>query len=103
VDTAYFQPRHQDGLPDIGAFESQTITALDEANNPAMLRIYPIPSGNILHVSNANSETSYQIYSVEGRLLYSGYFINGSIEISALIPGIYFLQIDKQFQLFIKE
>jgi hypothetical protein len=57
--------------------------------------IYPVPASDIVYIShNKDIEiTEYRIYSIDGRLVSSSNNLDGSINVSHLLPGAYLLNL----------
>jgi len=66
-----------------------------EADN---LKVYPNPASNYLKINNSlNSQSTYAIYSIDGRMLMSGRYSNDeSIDVSHLSTGLYILKTEGQ-------
>ena len=63
--------------------------------------IYPIPASNTINVSsNFNKETSYEILSLNGRLIKKGIITssNFSIDVSKLAPATYYFKVANKSQ-----
>lgn len=75
------------------------------AGNKSLV-LYPNPAKDLLHIISATAPQQIVIRDITGRLVYSRHTKGGSkdIDISALHPGIYFLQADDaQPQQFVKQ
>jgi len=57
------------------------------------LRVYPQPANDIIYIDNLEMEVNVEIYNIAGRKLLSE-VTNGSIDISNLSKGMFFLKID---------
>ncbi|WP_312077422.1 GEVED domain-containing protein [Chryseobacterium sp.] len=57
------------------------------------IMIYPNPVSTVLNVKNISAKASYKIYSSSGRLVSSGFIMNNKIDVSALISGLYIIDI----------
>lgn len=62
--------------------------------NQTDILIYPNPVKSILNVKNISEKANYKIYSAAGRLVSSGLIVNNKIDVSALISGVYVIDID---------
>lgn len=62
--------------------------------NQTDILIYPNPVKSVLNVKNISEKANYKIYSAAGRLVSSGLIVNNKIEVSALISGVYVIDID---------
>ena len=68
------------------------------------VKIYPNPVKDHLTVTGISKAQTFEIYSVEGKLIKTGkYSSDKIIDVNALSKGIYFLKIDDQNLKFIKE
>jgi minor extracellular serine protease Vpr len=74
--------------------------ALNTINIPLpekpILQIYPNPASHELNVEGVSSEATYQIISMEGKLVHSGQLSSGKINVEQLRSGIYMLRIEHQ-------
>jgi N-acetylneuraminic acid mutarotase len=68
-------------------------------NTPAgqEYRIFPIPAANTLHIESNKSlnEISYGIFNAEGIMQKKGIIENGSVNLTELDDGIYFIVLDE--------
>lgn len=62
--------------------------------NQTDILIYPNPVKSVLNVKNISEKANYKIYSAAGRLISSGLIVNNKIDVSALISGVYVIDID---------
>ncbi|SQA91983.1 Por secretion system C-terminal sorting domain [Chryseobacterium balustinum] len=62
--------------------------------NQTDILIYPNPVKSVLNVKNISEKANYKIYSAAGRLVSSGLIVNNKIDVSALISGVYVIDID---------
>lgn len=68
------------------------------------VKIYPNPVKNQITVTGISKAQSFQIYSMDGKLIKTGkYSSDQTIDVNILPKGIYFLKIDDQNLKFIKE
>ena len=68
--------------------ENMNITTL---NVDEKIKLYPIPATEVLHYTSIDSFQSILISDVQGKS-YATKLNNGNIDISFLLPGVYFLQ-----------
>lgn len=63
-------------------------------NNQYALRpvLYPNPTKEILYIKNIESDFSYKIFDVQGRLIGTDVYKNGGIQVGSLKPGVYIIQ-----------
>lgn len=62
--------------------------------NQTDILIYPNPVKSILNVKNISEKANYKIYSAAGRLVSSGLIVNNKIDVSALLSGVYVIDIE---------
>ncbi|REC51799.1 hypothetical protein DRF62_16690 [Chryseobacterium piscium] len=62
--------------------------------NQTDILIYPNPVKSVLNVKNISEKANYKIYSAAGRLVSNGLIINNKIDVSALLSGVYVIDID---------
>ena len=84
-------PRLIGGHIDIGADEYGG--PISQAIKPQIVKIYPNPATNILHVDRAANYYTYQILNISGEILAKRQIrdTNFTINVSSLSAGIYFL------------
>ena len=79
------------------------ILAVGDSEKEAV-KIYPNPVKNQITVTGISKAQSFQIYSMDGKLIKTGkYSSDQTIDVNILPKGIYFLKIDDQNLKFIKE
>ena len=66
--------------------------------NHVGVQVYPNPGSAVLNVSDVQIPFDYRIIDVTGKLLTSGINHFGSIDISNLHSGMYWLKINKRRQ-----
>lgn len=70
--------------------------SIDEIETPDF-KIYPNPANNFIKISSNRPEISYQIFTMDGRLIMTGSCGNEeNINISALSKGLYLIKVDGQ-------
>lgn len=80
-----------------------SILAVDSSVK-SLYAVYPNPVKDDLSVSGISKNTTFEIYSLDGKLLKSGIYTKEStINVSKLPKGIYLLKIENQNLKFIKE
>lgn len=62
--------------------------------NQTDILIYPNPVKSVLNVKNISEKANYKIYSAAGRLVSSGLILNNKIDVSALLSGVYVIDIE---------
>ncbi|WCL80223.1 T9SS type A sorting domain-containing protein [Saprospira sp. CCB-QB6] len=86
------------GRRDIGAFESAELLSNHSLAQLTNIKAYPNPTLDIVQLEReASSQSTYQLYSLEGRLLQTGQ-LNDRIErinLSDFPAGTYFLQLEE--------
>ncbi|MBF8455833.1 T9SS type A sorting domain-containing protein [Kaistella sp. G5-32] len=79
------------------------ILAVGDSEKEAV-KIYPNPVKNQITVTGISKAQSFEIYSMDGKLIKTGkYSSDQTIDVNILPKGIYFLKIDDQDLKFIKE
>ncbi|MCF6128225.1 S8 family serine peptidase [Flavobacterium sp. AS60] len=102
VGTYTIQVTHKGTLD--GGFQNYSLIVsgfdqVDLANNDfsrEQILVYPNPVNDLLHVTNANNITKYQLFDIQGRLIKSEKLTNQSnftIDTSMLIKGVYMLNL----------
>lgn len=92
-----------------GHFSYSNIVALVNDSKLGEILVYPNPASNFLNISNSNDElTTYQVYSVEGKLIKQGEFMSSlQIDLNLYSSGTYLIKLiskNKVYQQkFIKE
>lgn len=82
-------------------YSDYSIVATNELSASNAVTVYPNPANDVITVENFNGEAS--IYSVDGLLIKTIDVIeNQSIQISDLIPGMYFLNANNSTVRFVK-
>ena len=70
------------------------LTTSNKYDYSATTKIYPNPLNNHLFTNSDNTVTKVNVYNVDGKLVYENTNLNiKSIDLKALLPGIYFLRI----------
>jgi hypothetical protein len=71
------------------------------------VRVFPVPAQEVIHVEGVESGFDYKIYDLAGSIIITGQSYTGEISITTLMPGSYFIRIEKENRrytyLFIKE
>ncbi|NMH28853.1 LamG-like jellyroll fold domain-containing protein [Flavobacterium silvaticum] len=70
-------------------------------NQIPTLKMYPNPATAVVNIENYASP-DINIYSAEGRLVFSGSISNNKVNVDQLTPGFYFLNVDGKSLKFIK-
>lgn len=80
-------------------------TNVSIAENKSELKLYPNPSKTYMFLESQNIGQAYQIFSADGKLMYSGttHQQKTTLPINNLLPGIYFLNLAGNTIRFIKE
>lgn len=87
---------------DYAVYGRQTLSNNSFTNKP--ISVFPNPVNTTLNVSNLDLESTYSIYSIDGKEVIADSKLKSSINTSNLKSGIYFLKIDnKQIIKFIKQ
>jgi hypothetical protein len=66
------------------------------------LSIYPNPASTKVFIKglstvNFNSKIPYELFSIEGKKIQSGFLINNYVDVSTLENGVYFLKVENAF------
>ncbi len=83
---------YNDNMPDIGMYEYENSLGLF-LNTSKNLIIYPNPTKDIIYISDKYMNDSYQIISINGRIIKKGKINSDKINITSINSGIYFLKI----------
>lgn len=79
------------GASIVAKVADKNVTGVDEVTT-ANLAAYPNPATSILNISNLVKETEYTVLNNLGQTVASG-TTNGTIDVTTIIPGVYFLNI----------
>jgi hypothetical protein len=71
-----------------------TSVGINDINQNALV-VYPNPAENIINFNNLNQIVEYRIYNASGQVLITSKMAQSetSIDVSALMPGLYFIQL----------
>ncbi|WP_312297903.1 GEVED domain-containing protein [Chryseobacterium sp.] len=56
--------------------------------------IYPNPVSKVLHIKNISKRAEYRIYNTAAQIIGQGILLNGQINVSKLINGVYIIEIE---------
>ncbi len=59
-----------------------------------LLKISPNPASRYLNIETGFSATQYQVFDTHGRRLLNGKLEENRIDVSSLVPGLYFLRVE---------
>ena len=83
---------YNDDMPDLGAYEYENSLGLF-SHTIENLITYPNPTKDIIYISDKYLNDSYQIISINGRIVKKGKINADKINITSINSGIYFLKI----------
>ncbi|MCB2203865.1 right-handed parallel beta-helix repeat-containing protein [bacterium] len=92
-------PRPTNGAPDIGCYEFQANTDVDELPQVSNLELYPNPARDVVHILSSNREAmTYQIFDQLGRCVMQGGLSRGTpqLTVSHLRSGLYLILLGEQ-------
>jgi hypothetical protein len=73
---------------------SMTITNIEKNNNKMV--VFPNPTTTSLKVETNFSNAHYQVFDTYGRMVSIGEISGNQIDVSDLMPGLYFIQVDSR-------
>ncbi len=74
---------------------SALVLASQDAASSKPMKVYPVPAQDYLSISGIPSNSGYEIYSVDGRLLKKGSSnADEKISVREFVPGVYFIKIE---------
>lgn len=76
------------------AFEEGATLSTSTARGAAAARVYPNPAESVLYVSGLNAKAEYTIFDLSGKKVKQGTLTEGAAEVSALVKGVYILQVN---------
>lgn len=78
-------------IPTFNAENSYTALSLEEPTVTSTLSLYPNPASEVIYVvTNSATALDYQLYDLNGRMIYSGQVTNNeALDISMLEQGVY--------------
>ncbi len=88
-----------DGVdPFLASLDLDIISGISTPDKGEDLMIYPNPASGVINVFNKGNWEVYTIQNSSGKIIYSGNLDdrNGTIDISGLPAGLYFLRLQKQ-------
>jgi hypothetical protein len=71
-------------------------TGIKQSNNSGAISIYPNPATDYIYLNDLKSNASIEIFDLSGQSIKHIQNVHGSIDISELEKGMYFLQISSQ-------
>ncbi|REC64011.1 propanediol utilization protein [Chryseobacterium pennae] len=71
-----------------------TLAVSETRKNVKTVHIYPNPVEDILNVMNVSPGATYEIFNTPGQLISKGTIGEGSINVSTLVKGVYFITIN---------
>ncbi len=75
------------------------LLGVNDNNADDKISVFPNPADNIITVYGLSQESDVSISDMSGRVMYSNpAFVNGTIDISELAQGIYFVKVKKDMQ-----
>ncbi|MGC4130595.1 MAG: zinc-dependent metalloprotease family protein [Bergeyella sp.] len=82
-----------------GEVEDYSVKIVDENlavsdTSAKELQIYPNPVADVLNVSKVSKNAEYTIYSVSGKLVAKGKIVEGKINVSNLVKGVYIISVN---------
>jgi hypothetical protein len=97
-----------------GMFEttvSGTLSIIDNTSSAAELTLFPTPTASELHIkfrdSYLNEKMAYEIITITGKRVLSGFTKNSKVDVASLNPGIYIFSLrindETKFSKFIKK
>lgn len=105
-ENAYFKVRLRFDGPDMTAdngdrvtFNNFSLTGIQvplavAGNNSQRFTVSPNPFSNFITISGTGGDAQYTVYTIEGRRIQSGYFVeNAPISLEGLTHGMYLLQV----------
>lgn len=93
--------RIYDQLIDLGAYESTTPTSTKELSHNNNLKCY-LSSDKTYLITNTEGASEISLYNISGELIKKETIRGGSLNVSDLSAGIYFVVVDKTIGKFIK-
>ena len=78
---------------DISMIYFKTKASLEDVSNSGLVFLYPNPTASSLKVAGAENQ-KVEIFSMDGRMVYSGMNTTGEINVSSLEKGVYAVKIN---------
>lgn len=88
-------------IDDIRKIYFRSLAGMTEADNAALLMVYPNPARDWVKVANAEN-ARVGIFSMDGRMMYNGMNSGDKIDVSVFPSGVYFIRVDGQTLKFVK-
>jgi hypothetical protein len=73
--------------------------ATNETVNKNQINVYPNPVSDILNISVISAENDFEIYNATGQKVSSGKISDRKVDVSQLLKGVYFIQINDKGKL----
>jgi hypothetical protein len=80
-------------VEDYGVILKSPTLAVEETSVSKEVTMYPNPASDIVHISGIAPQTDFEIFTAAGQKVMEGKTSDGTITISHLTKGIYFIQI----------
>jgi len=88
---------------DMGAYENQLYSSLNELEKTNIMTIYPNPTNDILNIETKETIESIQVYTLTGLLVKTITSPNTIISLSDLMTGIYLMEVRTDNQVYINK
>ena len=75
-------------------YQQSISLAIKDEDATSFLKIFPNPASTYLNIEIGFSGTQYQIFDSYGRRLLNGKLEENRIDVSSLVPGLYFLRVE---------
>ena len=94
-DWAWLVKVSKDGCVD--TLNCISVSSFESSNPSSKMRVYPNPTSDVIYLDLPNDdETTYLIFTIQGRVVMSGRVLKNVVDVSALLPGGYLLLVQSK-------
>ncbi|MEY3194021.1 MAG: hypothetical protein RIQ78_117 [Bacteroidota bacterium] len=94
-DWAWLVKVSKDGCVD--TLNCISVSSFESSNPSSKMRVYPNPTSDVIYLDLPNDdETTYLIFTIQGRVVMSGRVLKNAVDVSALLPGGYLLLVQSK-------
>ena len=81
-------------MEDYSVFIKENLAVNDVQAKAHQIVLYPNPATDVLNLSKASANATYEIYSTAGNLVQKGKVVDAKISITSLPQGVYIISVN---------